>query len=116
MLSFDGRRLGISHHPREDNGRSVVYVLPSTGGTPRRVTARSPSYLHGWSPDGKHLVYTGERNGEFDIYRMAVEGGEEVRLTDAKGLDDGPRAVIRRGVPPVTGTVYTIDAPLSSGA
>lgn len=90
VLSFDGRRLGISHHPKEDGGRSVVYVLPSTGGTPRRVTARSPSYLHGWSPDGKFLVYTGERGGEFDIYKIPVEGGEEVRLTDAKGLDDGP--------------------------
>ena len=90
VLSFDGRRLGISHHPKEDGGRSVVYVLPSEGGTPRRVTARSPSYLHGWSPDGKFLVYTGERGGEFDIYKIPVEGGEEVRLTDAKGLDDGP--------------------------
>jgi len=90
VLSFDGRQLGISHQPKEDGGRSVVYVLPSAGGTPRRVTARSPSYLHGWSPDGKFLVYTGERGGEFDIYKIAVGGGEEVRLTDAKGLDDGP--------------------------
>jgi TolB protein len=90
VLSFDGKQLGISHHPREEGGRSVVYVLPARGGTPRRVTARSPSYLHGWSPDGRHLVYTGERGGEFDIYKIAVEGGEEVRLTDAKGLDDGP--------------------------
>src|SRR5215204_1002908 len=90
VLSFDGRRLGISHHPREDDGRSVVYVLPAAGGTPRRVTARSPSYLHGWSPDGRFLVYTGERGGEFDIYQIAVGGGEEVNLTNAKGLDDGP--------------------------
>jgi Tol biopolymer transport system component len=90
VLSFDGRWLGVSHHPKEDGGRSVVYVLPSSGGAPRRVTPRSPSYLHGWSPDGRFLVYTGERGGEFDIYQVAVEGGEEVRLTDAVGLDDGP--------------------------
>src|SRR5215207_4547296 len=90
VLSFDGRQLGISHHPKEENGRSVVYVLPSTGGAARRVTARSPSYLHGWSPDGRFLVYTGERGGEFDIYKIAAEGGEEVRLTDARALDDGP--------------------------
>ena len=90
VLSFDGRRLGISHHPQADNGRSVVYVVSPNGGTPRRITARSPSYLHGWSPDGKFLVYTGERGGEFDIYKIGVEGGEEVRLTDAKALDDGP--------------------------
>ena len=42
------------------------------------------------SPDGKFLIYTGERNGEFDIYKISAEGGEEIRLTTAKGLDDGP--------------------------
>jgi Tol biopolymer transport system component len=45
--------------------------------------------LHGWSPDGKSLIYTGIRNGEADIYRIAAKGGAETRLTDAKGLDDG---------------------------
>jgi Tol biopolymer transport system component len=60
------------------------------GGTPRRVTALGPSYLHGWSPDGKFLVYTGERGGEFDVYRIPADGGEETRLTTAPGLDDGP--------------------------
>ncbi len=32
----------------------------------------------------------GQRNGEFDIYTIPVDGGEETRLTTAKGLDDGP--------------------------
>jgi hypothetical protein len=31
-----------------------------------------------------------QRNGQYDIYRIAVEGGEEVQLTDTPGLDDGP--------------------------
>ena len=64
--------------------------LPVNGGTPRRVTAKGPSYLHGWSPDGKYLVYTGERDDEFDIYKISVRGGEETNLTNTKGLDDGP--------------------------
>jgi Tol biopolymer transport system component len=90
VLSFDGRMLGISDHSAE-GGRSTVYTVPLEGGTPRRITKLGPSYLHGWSPDGKHLVYTGGRNDEFDIYRIAADGsGEEVRLTGAKGLDDGP--------------------------
>jgi Tol biopolymer transport system component len=89
VLSFDGRTLGISHHAQESQNQSVIYTLPAGGGEPRRVTDRSPSYLHGWSPDGKFLVYTGQRDGEFDIYRIPAEGGEEVRLTTAKGLDDG---------------------------
>ena len=47
--------------------------------------------MHGWSPDGQTLVYTGGRNGEFDIYRIAADGsGEETNLTRHPGLDDGP--------------------------
>jgi Tol biopolymer transport system component len=89
VLSFDGQMLGISHQPAETEGQSVIYTLPITGGEPRRVTDQYPSYLHGWSPDGKFLIYTGQRNDDFDIYRIPVEGGAEVRLTTAKGLDDG---------------------------
>ncbi len=89
VLSFDGKMLGISHHAKEAGGKSLVYTLPIGGGTPRQVTVKAPSYLHSWSPDGKSLLFTGERNGEFDIYSIPAEGGEETRLTTAKGLDDG---------------------------
>jgi Tol biopolymer transport system component len=90
VLSFDGKMLGISDQST-DEGRSTIFTLPAAGGTPRRITPLTPSYLHGWSPDGKFLVYTGGRGGEFDIYRIAADGtGEEVNLTPVKGLDDGP--------------------------
>jgi hypothetical protein len=90
VLSFDGRMLGISHHAVEDSGASIVYTLPATGGTPTRVTAKGPSYLHGWSPDGRWLTYTGERNDSLDVYKIPAGGGEEIRLTTTPGLDDGP--------------------------
>ncbi len=89
VLSFDGTQIGISHHNDDDGGKSIIYTLPAGGGTPQRVTRAGPSYLHGWSPDGKHLLYTGERNGEFDIYRIDASGGVEEQLTSAPGLDDG---------------------------
>ena len=89
VLSFDGKTIGISHHTQEEKGVSIVYTVPMTGGTPKRVTAKAPSYLHGWSPDGKSLIYTGERNGKFDIYKIPADGGEETQLTTAEGLDDG---------------------------
>lgn len=88
VLSPDGRQVGLSSAGPE--GRSLVYVVPLSGGEPRLVTPVGPSYLHGWSPDGTTLAYCAERGGEFDIYTMPVEGGEETRLTDAPGLDDGP--------------------------
>jgi len=90
VISFDGRMLAISSSSAADSGNSIVYTVPLTGATPTRVTGRGPSYLHGWSPDGKQLVYVGQRGGEFDIYRIAVTGGDEERLTTTPGLDDGP--------------------------
>lgn len=89
LISPDSRQLGISDNSQEDHN-SLVYIVPIAGGAPRRITQKSPSYLHGWSPDGKTLAFVGERNGEFDIYAIPAAGGEEMRLTTAKGLDDGP--------------------------
>lgn len=89
VLSFDGKMLGISHHSSTDDSKSIIYTLPVKGGEPKRITKSGPSYLHGWSPDKKHLVFTGERNGEYDIYKIDIKTGSETRLTDAKGLDDG---------------------------
>ena len=90
VLSFDGRMLGISNHAVEDSGKSIVYTVPVTGGTPKRATAKGPSYFHGWSPDGRWLAYTGQRNGDYDVYKIPVDGGDEIRLTSTPGLDDGP--------------------------
>src|SRR5438034_566144 len=87
-LSPDGRQLAISHHGPD--GKSLIYVLPSTGGMPKLLTATGPSYWHGWSPDGQTIVYCAERNGNFDVYSIPVTGGQEKRLTTAPGLDDGP--------------------------
>jgi hypothetical protein len=45
VLSFDGSMIGISHHSADDHGHSIVYTLPTGGGTPTRVTSQGPSYL-----------------------------------------------------------------------
>jgi TolB protein len=90
VLSFDGKMIAISHHAKEDQNRSNVYTVPLQGGKPTRITSIGPSYLHGWSPDGKSLVFTGGRDGNFDIYKIPSKGGAEQRLTTDKGLDDGP--------------------------
>ncbi len=88
-ISPDSTQLAISDNSQEDHN-SIVYMVPIGGGTPRRITQKSPSYWHGWSPDGKTLAFVGQRSGDFDIYAISVSGGDEKRLTTAKGLDDGP--------------------------
>jgi Tol biopolymer transport system component len=82
-ISFDGKMLGISNF----NGTgSSVYVLPLEGGTPREITNATPSYLHGWSPNNKDLVYVAQRNGIkiYNIYKKSIKGGDEIALTNNK--------------------------------
>jgi Tol biopolymer transport system component len=90
-ISFNGKKLAISNHTIENGGRnSIIYTLPVSGGKPKRITEKGPSYWHGWSPDGKYLVYCAERNGQYDVYQIPSKGGAEKQLTNTPGLDDGP--------------------------
>jgi WD40 repeat protein len=88
-ISPDGQSMAISDQSGSSQ-KSSIYIVPIVGGTPRQITQNSPSYWHGWSPDGKTLAFAGQRDGDFDIYTIPVGGGQETRLTTAKGLDDGP--------------------------
>jgi TolB protein len=92
-ISFDGKMLAISHHRSGlPGGGSTVYVLPLTGGKPKQVTEKTPSYWHGWNPNGKEVVYVAQRDGKvYDIYKSSINGGPEIQLTQNKGTHvDGP--------------------------
>jgi len=91
-FSFDGRWLIISNNDSDTGtgGSSRIYRLPAEGGTLQLLTPKKPSYWHGISPDGKHIVYCAYRHGAWDVYKISVDGGEEIQLTNSQGLDDGP--------------------------
>lgn len=92
VLSFDGRLLGISDHNKAYNNESTLYYL-SVEGDSNPVMVTKPgtgnSYLHGWSIDRKKMLFTGERNDQYDIYTIDINTGKETQLTDQKTLDDG---------------------------
>jgi Tol biopolymer transport system component len=83
-ISPDGTLLAIS------NRDGHIYTVPIEGGEPNRVTEHTPSYWHGWSPDGAWLTYCARRNDAYDIYIIPVDGGEEIQLTSNAGHNDGP--------------------------
>ena len=89
VLAPDGTGLYVSHHTKED-GLSRIYKIFFDGRMPELVTPLAPSYLHGITSDGKILAYCAERDGEYDIYTIPAAGGNETRLTNAFGLNDGP--------------------------
>ncbi|WP_348266084.1 hypothetical protein P8936_09130 [Edaphobacter paludis] len=88
-LSPDGKWLAIScSMPGEPESR--VYIIPSSGGTPRVVTEHPDSYFHNWSPDAKKIIFTRPSHGSGNIYAIPAEGGEEIALTSGSGISDDP--------------------------
>lgn len=73
VLSFDGTMLAISSRSAEDNV-SIVYTVP-TGGKRNGSRRKALPICTAGRRMGKFLVYTGLRNGDFDIYRISADGG-----------------------------------------
>jgi len=88
-LSRDGKWLAFSASSPSSR-QSQVFVAAADGSGAKLLTPAAPSYFHGWSPDGKWLAFVGQRNGKYELFRVAPAGGEELRLTSAGAYDDGP--------------------------
>lgn len=92
VLSPDETEIAVSHS--EEGWMSQIYILPISGGEPRLITPKAPSFLHGWSPDGKELAYCAFRDHgkgfEIDVFAISSQGGEEWQLTRSAAFNDGP--------------------------
>jgi Tol biopolymer transport system component len=69
----------------------TLYIANADGSGERPLFAISGfDYNPSFSPDGKWIVFTSERNGsgEADLYRVHVDGSGLERLTDDPALDD----------------------------
>jgi TolB protein len=90
IVSYKSKVLGITHMEKAINDNWYVYKLPINGGEPVQLTFKAPSFLHGWSPDGRYILYTSKRNEQFELYRGNSDGsGEELQLTNNDSMDDG---------------------------
>lgn len=90
-LSPDGRTLAIS--AKSETGGSCIYLMPVEGGEPVQVTAKVPSWWHGWMPDGERLLYVAARDGGPVLpYSCRLDGSDETRLVDGFDHVDGPDA------------------------
>ncbi len=73
---------------------------------PRQLTLDARN-VHGLavSPDGRHLVFSSDRAGTFNLWRMEMSGGELVRLTSGEAdvaprfSPDGRWVVYQKGFP-----------------
>lgn len=92
VLSWDGKKIAISHHDPANNDHSTIYTLPIEGSdNPQQITAvgAGHSFLHGFSPDDKDLIFTANRDEKWNIYKINIETGKETPLTNENTLSDG---------------------------
>src|ERR1019366_5608425 len=75
---------------REANrNASNIWLIPSSGGAAKQLTNSGRDNSPRWSPDGKRVAFNSSRDGELQIYFIAMEGGEATRLTNApSGVDN----------------------------
>ena len=101
----DGRVVYASTHPGGDacpvtaasqTGRYVWDIFPSydvfvTDGETTRVLIGGPGYdaEATVSPDGRFVVFTSTRSGDLELWRLDLETGALLQLTDALGYDGG---------------------------
>ena len=69
--------------------RSVLYIADADGSDPRKLLAGSDRDYNGsFSHDGDWVVFTSERFGSADIFRVRTDGLGLERLTDHPAFDD----------------------------
>ena len=64
-------------HLASVDGSGSVHLNPGESLTPGESSATHPQ----WSPDGQWVSFVSDRNGNRDLYLLALAGGEAVQLT-----------------------------------
>jgi Tol biopolymer transport system component len=65
-----------------------LFISNADGSGERALTQGALDYNPAWSPDGKWIAFTSERNGSADLYRIRTDGSGLERLTDDPAFDD----------------------------
>ncbi len=84
-LSADGREVAFQLRQTDyaaNKGRTGVWVVAATGGTPRRLTAdtvdaTSPQ----WSADGSSVFFLAAKDDSSQLWRVAPKGGEATQVS-----------------------------------
>ncbi len=100
-----------------------LWQTSTAGGVAKRLTTHAGNeFFPRFSPDGQQLAFSGEYQGNLDVYVMAAEGGEPTRLTWHPGRDevlcwkpDGKSLIFRSQRTTNNREWYLFEVPLTGG-
>jgi tricorn protease len=87
-MSAYGREAKLTRYPSYHQGRVAfsfmgdVWTCDDNGGNVQRLTANAARDIYPrFSPDGKWIAFSSDRNGNLDVYIIPAKGGEAKQLT-----------------------------------
>jgi hypothetical protein len=91
MIAFEVGDDGSGRLMPELRGPPAVWVMNPDGSGKRPLTdSSSLNRDPAWSPDGRRIAFTSDRDGDADIWVINVDGSGLGQLTDSPGLDADP--------------------------
>src|SRR3954464_12775763 len=84
QISPDGERIAftVTEPPKGATRNSNIWIFNTRTRDLRRfTTAAKRDYSPRWSPNGQTLAFLSNRDGSTQIYLLAMDGGEAVKLT-----------------------------------
>lgn len=80
-ISPDGSTIAFAY-------KGDLYCVPANGGEARQLTTHAAYDSQPiWSPDGKKIAFTSNREGSLDVYVISAKGGAPTRLTTNSGKE-----------------------------
>ena len=80
-ISPDGSTIAFAY-------KGDLYCVPANGGEARQLTTNAAYDSQPiWSPDGKKIAFTSNREGSLDVYVISTKGGAPTRLTTNSGKE-----------------------------
>lgn len=124
IFSPDGQHLAYDRPPTRDaNHHDVFVVSVSSGAETARVAGPDDDTVAGWSPDGRHLLFTSEQDGVVDLRGQPMTGGalDGPARTLQPGIEGVPLGVTTAGklalmVTADPATVYRVEVNPETGA